>query len=247
MELVNIFNFNGNSLNFFIKVNETNPLMKYWIKANEVAEDILHYRTPSNAINKFCPNKISYGEAMARGWIFQGPRNEDPHIRDPQTLIIPISDVGRLISNSKLRIAKIMSNWMYDEVFPSIIISGGYQLPNVVPQIQYVEKSQEEKMEELQTLKCGCTYVPGNGPASEQCKCPHREQRRKARRNLVAQANVVKSRPNIQSGSKGGNKLWSNIRATEAKCLRLQKENGDLISENAKLKLLLLNLNLNEE
>ena len=142
MELANVnelFNFNGSPLNFFIKVNETNPLMRYWIIANEVANDILHYRIPRHAIHNFCPNKISYGEAIARGWIFQAACGRPPQIRDPQTLIIPISDVGRLIANSKLRIAKIMSNWFYDEVFPSIMTTGGYQLPNIAPQIQYVQ------------------------------------------------------------------------------------------------------------
>ena len=182
MELANlnsVFNFNGSALNFFIKVNEANPLMKYWIKANEVAEDILHYRIPHHAVGKFCPNKISFGEATARGWIFQGVQNGPPQIRDPQTLIIPISDVARLISNSKLRIAKIMSNWFYDEVFPSIMTTGGYQLPNVAPQIQYVQ------------LPPQIVYVPR--PKDDD---PERQARRR-RGGLRTQENIRRDKAEI--------------------------------------------------
>ena len=221
MELANlndVFNFNGSPLNFFIKVNETNPLMKYWIIANEVAGDILHYRAPRNAIDKFCPNKISYGDAIARGWIFQGPRFEDPQnqvhrfdapqIRDPQTLIIPISDVARLISNSKLRIAKIMSNWFYDEVFPSIMTTGGYQLPNVVPQIQYVQ------------LPPQIVYV--QRPKDND---PERQARR----------------------SRGGKETQRRIRKAFAENKQFKIENAELKLEIAELQLRLLSLNLNDE
>ena len=254
MELASVnelFNFNGSRLNFFIKVNETNPFMKYWIIANEVAGDILHYRTPRHAIDKFCPNKIPYGEAIARGWVFQPARIEPAceavQIRDPKTLIIPISDVGRLIANSKLRIAKIMSNWMYDEVFPSIIISGGYQLPNAVPQIQYVEKPHEEKIIEYQTMQCGCEYTPGAGTLYEQCSCVNKDLRIQKRRENVAEGELLKGGVSRSSGKKGGLQTQANNRATREAKLRLQKENGDLISRNAELELLLMNLNLNDE
>ena len=251
MELANInnvFNFNGSSLNFFIKVNETNPLMKYWIIANEVAEDILHYRTPSHAINKFCPNKIPYGEAIARGWIFQVARNEPPRIHHPQTLIIPISDVGRLISNSKLRIAKIISNWLYDEVFPNIIITGGYQLvDNNVPQIQYVEKPHEQRLEEFQTLRCGCVYTPGAGTMYEQCSCVNKDERIQKRRENVAEGEKLKGGVPRSSGKKGGLKLWEKIRAMEEDKNRFCRDLGEANCRIAELELLLLNLNLNSD
>ena len=139
MELANlndIFVFNGQQLNFFIKLNEPNPLMRYWIGALSFAENILEHRNPQRAVRKWCPNRILYGDALRRGDRFGQPPN-----LSLQTYIIPISDVARLISNSNLRIAKIMSNWFYDEVFPSIMITGGYRLPNVnnAPQIQYVQ------------------------------------------------------------------------------------------------------------
>ena len=234
--LNNVFNFNGSPLNFFIKVNETNPLMKYWIVANEVAEDILHYRTPRNAIDNFCPNKIPYGEAIARGWVFQGPRGEALRIRHPQTLIIPISDVGRLIANSRLSIAKLMSNWLYDEVFPSIIISGGYQLvDNNVPQIQYVEKPHEEKMIEYQTLSCGCEYRRDAGTMYEQCSCVSKDLRIKKRRENVAEGEKLKGGVPKSAGHIGGTNNWRKIRADRAELeryrLREQTEIKQIVNE----------------
>ena len=163
----------------------------------------------------------------------------------PDTIIVKENELYKFLLRCRHPRAEIFADWVCDEVLPSIRIRGFYELPNIFPQqpqIEYVvrDKTQEEKMEELRTLSCGCSYVAGNGPASEQCKCPHKEQRREARRNLVAQGNVVKSQPCTQSGKKGGLQTQANIRATKA-------ENCELRIRVAELELLLLNLNLNNE
>jgi anti-repressor protein len=87
-----------------------------WFIASDVAK-ALGYARPNDAISAHCKKSqrienIGYGET--------------PYLQN-QTLIIPQSDVVRLVARSKLESAERFQDWLFEEVVPSILKTGSYQ------------------------------------------------------------------------------------------------------------------------
>ena len=77
------------------------------------------------------------------------------------TLLIPEAALYKFLIRCKHPKADPFVDWVCNEVLPAIRERGFYELPNIPPQqpqIEYVvrDKSHKERMEEFQTLTCGC-------------------------------------------------------------------------------------------
>jgi anti-repressor protein len=86
-----------------------------WFVGNEVAL-ILGYADPTDAIKRHC----KYAKILKAG--------EKPEWRIPPRgfLIIPESDVYRLVMRSQLREAEKFQDWVVEVVLPQIRKTGGY-------------------------------------------------------------------------------------------------------------------------
>ena len=76
---------------------------------------ILGYAKPHNAISQHCRYSLKQGV---------------PHPQNPSKVVemnfIPEGDLYRLITHSKLPAAERFEKWVFDEVLPSILKTGGY-------------------------------------------------------------------------------------------------------------------------
>lgn len=90
---------------------EGNP----WFVARDIAK-ALGYVDPKQAVHDNC-KKAQRVENI--GGVSKTPLQN-------QTLIIPQSDVVRLIARSKLPAAERFQDWLFEEVVPSIMKTGGY-------------------------------------------------------------------------------------------------------------------------
>lgn len=93
-----------------------------------VAKDVasaLGYKNPRHAIITHCKHGQPIGESQ----------NATPHHLDPQTVIIPESDVYRLILKSKLPAAERFEEWLMGEVLPAIRNTGSYTSPEAANDI----------------------------------------------------------------------------------------------------------------
>lgn len=91
-----------------------------WFVASDVAK-ALGYEKPNNAINEHCKkmNKITLDPNL-------GGRVATVSTPPIQAIIIPESDVYRLVMRSNLPRAVEFQDWICEEVIPSIRRSGGY-------------------------------------------------------------------------------------------------------------------------
>ncbi|NVN90443.1 MAG: hypothetical protein HXX11_07535 [Desulfuromonadales bacterium] len=95
---------------------------KIWFIANDVAAR-LGYKIPKDAVKAHCkrPELLKGGESV-------------PHTSSPRgIMIIPESDMYRLILRSKLPAAERFQDWLADEVLPSILKTGCYGIPERMP------------------------------------------------------------------------------------------------------------------
>ncbi|MEG3084034.1 BRO family protein [Sphingomonas sp. PB2P12] len=92
-----------------------------------VAKDVasaLGYKNTKFAVQTHCKHGAAIG-----GGAFHASL---PNI-DPQTIIIPESDVYRLILRSKLPAAERFEAWLMEEVLPSLRQAGKFEVPDTVP------------------------------------------------------------------------------------------------------------------
>ena len=193
-------------------------------------------------VGNHCPNKKTLGEfeAFRNGTLrFDDVNGVRAH---SQLYLVEEDELYEFLFACNLPGAKPFRRWVCKEVLPQIRLRGYYAMPGAIfpqphPQIMYIEKTHEQKMEDLKRLECGCLTHP--------CKCPHKKEREQERKNLVSQGDVVKANPNRALGKKGGEKTQKNNRERITKLTRLQCENKDSCFRIAELELLLLNLNFN--
>ena len=198
-----------------------------------------------NIRNK-CPGRIKLSDLVG-GTLGGYPLGR---FNQPDTILVQESELYEFLFACRNPFAKQFRKWVCNDVLPQIRQRGFYAMPGVnipqpLPPIQYVEKSHEQRLEEFETLACGCVYRRGAGTMYSQCFCVNKDERIQKRRENVAEGEKLKGGVQRSAGKKGGLQRQANIRAMEERCLRFQKENGELISRNAELELLLLNLNLN--
>ncbi|MFV1694208.1 phage antirepressor [Phaeobacter sp. JH20_25] len=136
------FDFKGNP----VRVIEING--EPWFVGKDVAQ-ALGYANPQKALRDHC-KKAQHVE---------GERNVHPSDLDPQTKIIPESDVYRLIIKSKLPEAEKFETLVMEEILPTIRKTGGYGAPTALsgPQLMAAAlieadatmKAQAQRIEEM--------------------------------------------------------------------------------------------------
>ena len=207
----------------------------------------LSKNTAKKNIRKNCPNRKRLGDL---GGGYTNGTSPLGRYNQPDTIVVQESELYEFLFACRNPATKDFRHWVCVDVLPSIRQRGFYIMPGVnipqpVPQIQYIEKSFEQKMEEDAVLKCNCEYVPGEGTGDEQCRCRNKTERKKKLKEYNALRKQMQARPCEVSGKKGGLRTQANIRELGEKYLQAQKKNGDLTLKLAEMELLLLNLNLN--
>lgn len=126
-----------------------------WFVGRDIATK-LGYAKPENAIPKWCDSEdtLKWGIPSNGG--------------EQQTLVINESGLYALIFGSKLKSAKKFKKWVTSEVLPSIRKTGGYRVPQTIPeQIQLLAQGNVELNKrvddiqlELQSLKMDLPILP---------------------------------------------------------------------------------------
>lgn len=109
MNDIQFFNYENRQVRTIVKDNEP------WFVAKDVAE-VLGYTNPQKATRDHCKKYTNIGV-------------NDSFTLDPQTIIIPESDIYRMIIRSNLPSAEKFETWIVEEVIPSIRKTGTYSIP----------------------------------------------------------------------------------------------------------------------
>lgn len=98
-----------------------------------VAKDVataLGYADSAKAVSTHCKRAKSL---ISLGWANHPPPINQQFILDPQTKLIPESDLYRLTLKSKLASAEQFQDWIVEEVLPSIRKTGSYENQHLTP------------------------------------------------------------------------------------------------------------------
>ena len=121
MSTLQIFNFNHHELRVLID-DSGNP----WFIAKDIAER-LGYADAAQAIKDHCKKAINFTN------VEKTDVNEIKELSRTRSLIIPESDVYRLVMRSKLESAEVFRDWVVEEVLPSIRKTGEYSASQKFP------------------------------------------------------------------------------------------------------------------
>lgn len=91
-----------------------------WFVAKDIAS-ILGYKDPKNTVKNRCK----------RGRVFEIPHPQNPE-KSLEAMVIPESDIYRLIIGSKLPSAQKFESWVMDDILPSIRKHGAYMTNEVI-------------------------------------------------------------------------------------------------------------------
>lgn len=89
----------------------------------------LGYAKPSGAVSRFCPHALKRGIGVQTGERGDGT----PAMQNVETAFIPESDLYRLVFRSQLPSAERFTDWITEEVLPSIRRTGSYQIAPRTP------------------------------------------------------------------------------------------------------------------
>ena len=225
------FQFAENTLSVIVlKDGEENESYFIGIRVAEA----LGYKDPKDAVQKHCPDKTEYRTLISKGG------DSAPLRLHPQTSMITEGDILNLIFNSQLPRVKELKKLII-KIIKCVGKYGCYPAPEVsVPQIQYVEKSNEQLLEEEEYLRCGCPFDPSKGTLNEQCLCANKELRKKLCKELKKRVKQLEGNPEKISGGKGGKQAQANNRARKKENIKLRTDLGDANYRIAELELQLL-------
>ena len=196
--------FKFNDVPFDVIVDNNDDENKSYFFASKVAT-ALGYRNVRDPIRKHCPKRFVFCD-IPRGARFVPPIAGGPDVQ-PHTVIIPESDVFRLIMRSRIKSAVEFQDYLYDTVLPSLRRYGTYPPPKQqqqqhVPAIGYDIGVHEDRMRHFETLDD--------------------EDRKEMRKETLTETNSLKSERQKEIGGMGGRKRQQDIR-------EMEKENTSLI------------------
>lgn len=114
----------------------------------------LEYKEPKSAIKQHCR------------W---GVKHTLPHPQSPNKEItmnfIPIGDLLRLITHSKMEKAQQYESWVFDEVLPTIHMKGSYNKLDSELIVEIITKTVSVLLDELEK-RAGKTFFTGNEPTN---------------------------------------------------------------------------------
>lgn len=111
-----------------IRVLEENGNVLF--NGSDVAK-ILGYSKPQNAVARHCPHAVKRGIGVETGKKADGT----PAIQYIEMAFIPESDLYRLVFGSKLPTAEQFTDWVTEEILPSIRKHGAYMTPETIEKV----------------------------------------------------------------------------------------------------------------
>ena len=112
---------------------------------------LLGYSNTKDAVIRHCKNAQALssfvGGSDSRPLNFEGVENIDP-----QTKLIPESDIWRLIIKSKLPEAEKIEKWIFEDVLPEIRKTGSYSIQPKTEPIQQTKLSELQEIVELYSV-----------------------------------------------------------------------------------------------
>lgn len=84
----------------------------------------LGYSRARDAINRHCRHAVKHGVGVQTGTRPDGT----PIIQQMDMLFVPIGDVYRLAARSKVEGAEKFESWIFDDVVPAVLRTGGYSV-----------------------------------------------------------------------------------------------------------------------
>lgn len=91
----------------------------------------LGYSKPRNAISAHCPHALKRGVEVVTGSKADG----SPAIQKVELYFIPESDLYRLTFSSKLPTAEKFTDWVTEEILPSVRKHGAYMTPDTIEKV----------------------------------------------------------------------------------------------------------------
>lgn len=89
----------------------------------------LGYSNPNNAITRHCRHSLKRGVGVHTSDKVDGT----PVYQQIEMTFINAGDVYRLTARSKLEGAEKFESWIFDEIVPSVMQTGAYQVPGTLP------------------------------------------------------------------------------------------------------------------
>ena len=202
--VLSLTSFKFNDVSFDVIVDNSDDENKLYFFGSKVAS-ALGFKRPRNALVRHCPKRISLGD-------LQGPRDgalilEGLH---PQTFLIPESDVYRLVMRSQIPEAVGFQDFVCDTVLPSLRKYGTYPPPPTIGsprssrQIGYDIGTHKERVKFFEGLRCDCGYKGNFHTIGSQCECVFKYERQQARKEVLVEADILRSGPHYEAGKKGG-------------------------------------------
>lgn len=142
-----------------------------WFVAKDVCE-ALGYTNPQKAVRDHCKraNPVGVNETFTPS---ETPENRQSEgALDPQTVIIPESDIYRLIMRSRLPAAERFETWVVEQVLPSIRKTGAYgghqylnpafqAIQDMIIQADKLEREQAEQRQRITKVEQKLTEFDG--------------------------------------------------------------------------------------
>ncbi|MDR2928279.1 MAG: phage antirepressor KilAC domain-containing protein [Cytophagaceae bacterium] len=98
---------------------------KTYFVGSDVAK-VLGYVKPQNAITQHCKHDLKRGIVCKSGSYIDANGEKRQAEQIVEMLVVPESDIYRLVVNSQLPQADQFESWIFDEVLPAIRKHGGY-------------------------------------------------------------------------------------------------------------------------
>ena len=172
------FEFNDTTLDVIVIRHDEGENETYFF-ASKVAK-MLGYKRPDDSVRRYCKKGVSLSQFEVTPAFHGGSK--------PHTVLIPESDVYRLVMRSKNTEAQRFQDFVCDEVLPSIRRYGTYppslDTKSQVPSIGYNIGVHEDRMKHFETL--------------------NEEQRKDMRKETLTETNSLKSEKHIDMGRSGG-------------------------------------------
>ena len=213
--VLSITSFKFNEVPFDVIVYNNDDENKSYFFGSKVAS-ALGYKDPDSAVRRHCRKTVNFCQFDVTPVKHRGLELH------PNTVMIPESDVYRLIIRSKIKEAVEFQDFICDTVLPSLRKYGTYPPPPTISpkpsrQIGYDVGTHNDRVKHFESLKCECMYNGGFQTISSQCECVFKDERQQARKETLVEADILKSGPHCEAGKKGGS-------ATQQKWRDLQEE-----------------------
>jgi prophage antirepressor-like protein len=145
MNELQVFSFKDNSIRTVVDADQ-----KVWFVARDVAVALGYADAPA-AITQHCKKSVQVVDFIRVG---------ETHTLDklnelqPQTKLIPESDVYRLVMRSKLSSAEKFQDWIVEEVLPAIRKTGSYSIHSQATNNELAIRDLKVHLEVMKLFEC---------------------------------------------------------------------------------------------